>query len=132
MSKETQPYLIGEMNIKLGEGIDTAFACNIPVLVEFEYEPGYEGTFGGSMEDAEPSEPPYVSVKRVTIGAESVALEGERTTLTFHQGCCVLAYLEQDVIDQIAEAMCDRMDEEAKDSAGDAAIDNYEYQRHYG
>lgn len=132
MSTETQPYTIGEMNIKLGEGIDTAFACNIPVLVEFEYEPGYEGTFGGPMEDAEPSEPPYVSVQRVTIGAESVALEGERTTLTFHPGCSVLEYLDQDVIDQIAEAMCDRMEDEAKESEGDAAIDNYEDQRAYG
>lgn len=121
-----EPWIIPEMNIKLGEGVDTAFACDVPVLVEFEYEPGYEGTFGGPMEDAEPSEPAYISIKKVTIGDESVTLEGERTTLAFHQGCSVLEYLTAHQLDVIEDAMHKRMEESAEELLGEAAIDRYE------
>lgn len=88
---------IEELNIKLGDGVDSAYAMEVPVLVHFDYWPGEEG------------DPAQVYVRAVTIGKEEgIPLLGERTTLLFEQGCGILPYLDTNQVDKIAENLLAR------------------------
>lgn len=91
--------IIDELNIKLGDGVDSAYAAEVPVMVHFDFEP------------AEEDDPAQVYVRAAKIGKEEgVALRGERTTMTFEQGCDILAYLDTDQVDKIAENLLARHD----------------------
>lgn len=93
-----QECTIDELKVKLGEGVDSAYAMDVPVLVTFDYEAAFEG------------DPAQVWIHKVVIGKDDVVLAGERTSLVFHAGCSVKEYLDTNQIDALEQKLLDLAD----------------------
>lgn len=122
-TKETEPFILDELKIHQCDGyrnrIDTAYATDVPVLVEFEYE------WGGTGED---DEEPHVYQMAIKSG-DGVVLQAERCTLTLWHNCDISSYLTAEQETRIEEEMYRRMSERAKEANDQSRIDAAEQQR---
>lgn len=96
MSKETEPYLIASMSIKLADGLDELLGEDVPVLVSFVYH-----------SDGDDHSMHEMRVK--LAGASHFANADESATMTLADGFDISQYLPRKTDDKIEEDMLHRL-----------------------
>lgn len=108
----SEPFVLSELTIKLysasGESVDTAYAMNVGVVVEFDYVPGDD------------IDAPQVKIK--SVKSAGAALENENVTLNCWMGYDLLPYLPVPDVDLIEQAMLDKMDKAVVEHNDDMRI----------
>lgn len=121
-TKEAEAYMLDELTINLCDKRDvcvhTAYAMNLPVLVQFEYE-------HGSVE--EDNEPQIYNMQITSASGDT--LGGERITVTPWAGCDLTGFLTHEQFSKVEGAMYDRMKARAQEESDAARIDEAEQQR---
>jgi hypothetical protein len=119
ISHSSMPYLLTDIEIELsvgGKQKGVAFQREIPVTVDFTYTPGYAGTFGGAMEDAEPGFEAEIHISAVMPTLQTfieVTDEDEKAqaALVLDSGRCLLWMLSDAQIKDIEDAVDKYMSE---------------------
>lgn len=109
--KHIEPYLIPELKARIdnqyGVALDNVFGCEIPVLVEFEY-------------DRDEDEPPQVR-QMVVKAAQDWTLGADFFELVIKQGADITQMLDVQAESKVEQAMLDRMEARAKEALSEAA-----------
>lgn len=112
--KNIEPFVISELKARIdnqyGASVDNVYGCEIPALVEFEYDAG---------DDIDPPQIRQMVVKC----AQDWTLGADFFELVMKQGADLTPLLDVQTETKIEQAMLDRMEKAIKEAAADALED---------
>lgn len=112
--KNIEPWIIPELKARIdnlfGASIDNVYGCDVPALVEFEYD-------AGDDVDA-----PMIR-QMVVKCAQDWTLGADFFELVIKQGADITPMLDLHTENKIEQAMLDRMEKVIKEASDEALID---------